>query len=294
MKILLIGTVEFSSRMLEKLLLLNADVVGLVSMPDNSLNSDYFDFREICLQRRIPHLQTTDINSTDSIQWIKDRSPDIIFCFGWSRLLKRELLALSPCGVIGYHPAELPSNKGRHPLIWALVLGLKRTGSSFFFMDEGADSGDIVSQAIIDIDYKDNARRLYEKVAVTAAEQLEKIYSDLLARSLKRVKQDGAKSNHWRKRGRSDGRIDFRMNSFAIYNLVRALSEPYPGAHIEYAGQDIKVWEVNEVSCQTVENIEPGKIIEIQGNRIFVKAGDNIIELVRHEFQRLPGVGDYL
>jgi len=63
-----------------------------------------------------------------------------------SSLLKKELLSLPPNGVLGYHPAKLPQNRGRHPLIWSLVLGLEESASTFYFMDEGADSGDILSQ----------------------------------------------------------------------------------------------------------------------------------------------------
>lgn len=80
-----------------------------------------------------------DINHLNNISWIKALSPDILLCFGWSSLLKEELLRIAPMGVLGYHPAELPYNKGRHPLIWAKVLGLEETASTFFFMDQTAD-----------------------------------------------------------------------------------------------------------------------------------------------------------
>lgn len=280
--------------MFDRLLTLKADIRGLVSMKDGSLNSDYFDFSETCNKLGIKHLQTNDINSPASLEWIKEKSPDIIFCFGWSRLLKKELLNIPSMGVIGYHPAKLPSNKGRHPLIWALALGLKETGSSFFFMDEGADTGDIVSQSIIPIDYEDNAEKLYSKITQAAEVQLEEIYSGLKNNSLKRLKQDNSKSNSWRKRTKVDGKIDFRMSSAAIYNLVRALSKPYPGAHLEHSGKEIKIWEAKEVDIGNIENAEPGKIIDIKGNSVYVKTGDKVIELVNHEFQSLPRVGEYL
>ena len=82
--------------------------------------------------------------------------PDIIFCFGWSSLIKSEVLNLTKLGVVGYHPAMLPNNRGRHPLIWAKILGLTQTGSTYFFMDEGADTGDILDQSSfeISIDYR--------------------------------------------------------------------------------------------------------------------------------------------
>ena len=76
-------------------------------------------------------------------------------------------------GVLGYHPAELPKNRGRHPIIWALVLGLKRTASTFFFMDEGADTGDILSQYKINISKNDNAETLYNRIIEVAMKQVD-------------------------------------------------------------------------------------------------------------------------
>ena len=89
----------------------------------------------------------------------------MIFCFGWSSLLKERVLNIPPMGVIGYHPAKLPENRGRHPLIWAIALGLENSASTFFFMDKGADSGDILSQVDFNISYQDDAQSVYQKVA---------------------------------------------------------------------------------------------------------------------------------
>ena len=84
-----------------------------------------------------------------------------------------KILSKSPIGVIGFHPAALPANRGRHPIIWSLALGLKSTASTFFFMDKNVDSGDILSQASIKISDSDDARSLYDKVTKTALSQIE-------------------------------------------------------------------------------------------------------------------------
>ena len=131
--------------------------VGVCTLKKSPFNADHVDLSPLCRKHRIPVTYTPDINSDESIIWIKKLVPDIIFCFGWSRLLKSNVLNVAPKGVVGYHPATLPANRGRHPLIWALVLGLKQTGSTFFFMDEGSDSGDILSQLQIKITETDDA-----------------------------------------------------------------------------------------------------------------------------------------
>ena len=101
--------------------------------------------------------------------------PDAIYCFGWSHLLSQEVLRAAPLGCVGYHPALLPWNRGRHPIIWALALGLSQTGSTFFLMDEGADTGDILSQRTVPIEDEDDAGTLYEKLKAVACNQTEEI-----------------------------------------------------------------------------------------------------------------------
>lgn len=173
MKILFVGTVEFSYKALEKLIELKAELVGVCTKDKSNFNSDFADLTLLCEENKIPYKFVDDINSKENIEWINTLNPDIIFCFGWSNLIKKELLNLPIMGVIGYHPASLPQNRGRHPLIWALVLGLNQSGSTFFFMQEGADDGDILSQKEFEILYEDDAKSLYNKVSKIALNQIQ-------------------------------------------------------------------------------------------------------------------------
>jgi methionyl-tRNA formyltransferase len=177
-----------------------------------------------------------------------------------------------------------------------LVLGLEETASTFFFMDEGVDSGDILSQKKIEITYEDDAMSLYNKIIEIAKKQLEELLPDLDRFSYKRTPQDHSKANYWRKRTEDDGKIDFRMSSRAIYNLVRGLTRPYVGAHLIYRGRKIKIWKVREIDCVDFKNLEPGKVIYVDPSdkTIVVKAYDNCIEIIEHEFDPLPEIGEYL
>ena len=293
MKIMFIGTVEFSYKALKKLIELNAEIVGVCTKKKSDFNSDFKDLTPLCKKVDIPFKYVDDINSNENIDWIRSLSPDIIFCFGWSNLIKKDLLTLPKMGIVGYHPALLPKNRGRHPLIWALVLGLSDSGSTFFFMTEGADDGDILSQEKVKILYEDNAKSLYDKVSNIALRQIEDFLPKLQNNSFKTIKQNNDLANVWRKRGKVDGKIDFRMTSRAIYNLVRALTKPYIGAHVEYNGQDISIWKVEEVEFDQ-NNIEFGKVLENDGKSIVVKTYDKAIKIIDHGFKELPKVGEYL
>ena len=293
MKILFIGTVEFSYKALKKLIELNAEIVGVCTKNKSDFNSDFADLTPLCKQADVPIKYVDDVNSSENIEWVRGLNPDIIFCFGWSNLIKKGLLGLPKMGVVGYHPALLPKNRGRHPLIWALALGLNISGSTFFFMTEGADDGDILSQEKVEILYEDDAKSLYDKVSNIALRQIETFLPKLQNNSFEIIKQNNDLANVWRKRGRTDGKIDFRMTSRAIYNLVRALTKPYVGAHVEYNGQDISIWKVEEVEFDQ-SNIEFGKVLENNGKSFIVKTYDKAIRIIDHDFKELPKVGEYL
>lgn len=293
MRIVFIGSVEFSLRTLEHLLKMDADIVGVCTLSESKFNTDHVDLSSICEAHNIPTLLVDDINSTESITWINDKSPDVVFCFGWSKLLGKELLNIAALGVIGFHPAALPANRGRHPLVWALVLGLDKTASTFFFMDADADNGDILSQSEIIINFTDDARSLYDKVINTALGQIETFVPQLANGKYIRTKQNQELGNSWRKRSVADGKIDWRMSANSIHNLVRGLTKPYVGAHFILDNNEIKVWKTI-VICDVPKNIEPGKVMMLQGRAPVIKCGDDAIALLETEPLIDIAVGSYL
>ncbi|MGE5581372.1 MAG: methionyl-tRNA formyltransferase [Bacillota bacterium] len=295
MKIVFIGTVDFSKQALIKLIAMKENILAVITKAKSNFNADFANLTEVCRENHLEYRYADNINNNDMLTYIKDKQPDVIFCFGWSQLIKNDLLKIPKIGVIGFHPALLPQNRGRHPIIWALALGLTETGSTFFLMDEGADSGDIISQKKVMIDYSDDAGSLYKKISATALQQLEEFVPALKSNTLRASRQNSVLANYWRKRTEKDGEIDWRMSSSAIYNLVRALTKPYVGAHFIYKGNKFKVWQVAEEKVGLYNNLEPGKVIKVyQDNSFLVKTGENCIRVLRHELNVTIGEGEYL
>jgi methionyl-tRNA formyltransferase len=292
-RIVFIGSVQFSLSALSKLHEMNADIVGVCTKSSSPQNSDHVDLSSFCIERGITWRYIEDINSKDSIDWISELEPDVIFCFGWSHILKDELLRIAPLGVLGFHPTKLPKNRGRHPIVWALALGLTETGSTFFFMDSGVDSGDIVSQAQIPIQGDDNARTLYKKITDVALRQIEEFYPLLVSGAFCKIKQEESLANVWRKRVKSDGLIDWRMSAESIHNLVRGLSAPYVGAHFMFKGEEIKIWQTKPL-YDFPNNLEPGKVILITEMGPVVKCGIGAICLLNTSSEFKTIKGDYL
>jgi methionyl-tRNA formyltransferase len=293
-KIVFIGCVEFSFNALVTLLQNpKAEIVGILTRRTSPSNSDFQSLESIAQEKSIPYVLAEEKTEAEILHWMKSASPDVAYCFGWSKLLKSEFLSLPRLGIVGFHPAKLPQNRGRHPLIWALALGLKETASTFFFMDEGADSGDILSQEGILITESDDAKSLYAKMTDIALKQIHTFTQDLAAGQIQRKKQEHALTNHWRKRSKLDGTIDWRMPATGIHNLVRALARPYPGAHFVSMGQEIKLWKTR-IQPEAPANFEAGKVLSIHGKEITIKCGTGAICLIDHELKDLPQKGSYL
>ena len=299
MRIVFIGCVDFSCALLIQVLTLrDAEVVGVVTRESSNFNADFRSLKPLADQAYIPCFIDAGNRQEEMAAWITSLSPDVIYCFGWPYLLRKAILGIPSLGVIGYHPTALPKNRGRHPIIWTLALGLTETASSFFFMDEGADSGDILSQKSLKVRREDTAATLYTRLKEIALSQVQEFTPLLAAGTFPRNPQDHSKANYWRKRSNVDGKVDWRMPSEGIYNLVRALTHPYPGAHIEWEGSEIKVWQCEVLQENYLDeeslNFEPGRVLAASAECVDIRCGEGVIRLVRHGFHTLPRMGAYL
>ena len=297
MKIVFAGCVEFSYSVLAHLLLdKKCDIAGVITRRASSFNADFRSLELLAAQAGIPCFFDTGNNQDDMARWLGEIAPDVVYCFGWSSLLKKEILAIPRLGVVGYHPTALPQNRGRHPIIWALALGLSETASTFFFMDEGADSGDILSQVAVEISPSDDAASLYGKLVHAALRQVTTFTAQLASGAYPHIPQDHSRASYWRKRTKSDGRIDWRMSSHSINNLVRALTRPYVGAHCEYGNNEIKIWKAEQAApvLSGTERTEPGKVLKVQGRTFLIKCGEGVLRIREHEFDAMPQEGEYL
>ena len=298
MKIGFIGCVQSSAKLLETLLQLESnlvDVVGVVTLNSSAINADHYDLAPICRRHNIPYCYHDGSDKEKSRKFLEDLRPDVIYCFGWSYLLDRDMLALTSLGVIGFHPAKLPQNRGRHPIIWALALGLDETASTFFKMDAGADSGPILSQVDIPISTHDNANSLYKKILSTAQKQVREFTIALASGEGELSIQDESRATYWRKRSRKDGMIDWRMHAGTIHNLIRALSHPYPGAEFIYRGQSVLVWDSELVGTRFEKTIEPGQVIDVTANCVLVKCAEDTALAIKNFSPEINLIkGEYL
>lgn len=293
MKILFVGCVKSSERFLKAIYYkTNAEIIGVVTKTQSNFNADHVSLHNFCKKNNIDWLDYE--NNGQLLGWVRLKKPDIIYCFGWSHLLPNEIYSMPPLGTVGYHPTLLPKNRGRHPIIWTLVLGLKETGSTFFYLTDTPDAGDILNQRKITVEGSDNANTLYEKLLIAGEQQAIQMTNDIMGGKLTPIKQDEKHASYWRKRTKEDGKIDWRMNAKTILNLINALTKPYIGAHFEYNQIDIIVWKAEIVECKGFENIEPGKIVDADSETFTVKTADKLLRILEFQGDFIPEIGEYL
>lgn len=158
-------------------------------------------------------------------------SPDYFFCFSYSMILNQDILDIPHFGVINIHGGLLPEFRGANIYNWALIEDAKETGMTAHFMQEGIDDGDIIFQKKVPVLETDTAKTLRAKINPTGFEMLKEI-KNMIERGekLPRTPQDESKSKYYRRRNPEDGLIDWTKPDREIFNLVRALVDPWPGA----------------------------------------------------------------
>ncbi|MCJ7810496.1 MAG: formyltransferase, partial [Desulfobulbaceae bacterium] len=178
----------------------------------------------------IPVYAPEDINHPIWVQRMKEMNPDVLFSFYYRNMVGSPILAIPPGGCLNLHGSLLPAYRGRCPINWVLVNGEKETGVTLHYMTPRPDDGEIVCQRRIVIDRNDTAKALHEKAADATSEMLDEILPQIANGSAPRQPQDPAKASYYGGRGPADGEIDWFGNSEQVRNLVRAVTEPFPGA----------------------------------------------------------------
>jgi methionyl-tRNA formyltransferase len=227
-----------------------ANVVGVVTLqgPVDPNRSGQCSFDEVSAALGAELVETSDINSEDTLEAVGALEPELVFVVGWSQLVRDPFIALAREGVFGMHPTLLPRHRGRAPIPWAILTGLARTGVTLFeIVDATADSGAIVGQAVVDIAPDETATTLFDRLATAHVDLIREYVPQIVARNAPRSPQDASRASHWPKRVPGDGIIDWETRAPYLYAWVRAQTRPYPGAFTFLGEEKIVVWQARPV-----------------------------------------------
>jgi methionyl-tRNA formyltransferase len=185
----------------------------------------------------LPFIYGDDPKAPELAAAVAQARPDLIFSFYYRAMIPTAVLALAPAGAFNMHGSLLPQFRGRAPTNWAVLHGATETGATLHEMVAQPDAGAIVDQSAVPILPDDDARQVFDKVTVAAEQVLWRSLPALLAGHAARQPNDLSRGSYYGGRKPEDGRIDWAQPAADVYNLIRAVAPPYPGAFTEIGGQ---------------------------------------------------------
>lgn len=198
---------------------------------------------EIASTTETPLLKIYNINDVTVQEHLKKYDIDWLFLIGWSQIAHEQVLLVPKQGVIGMHPTLLPIGRGRASVPWAILKGLEKTGVTAFKLDAGVDTGPIVDQVSIDLNPRETATTLYEKVDIGHKLLMKSVCEKILSKELGLTVQDESLATLWPGRTPADGELSKDMPVITVDRLVRATTKPYPGAFIIFESKKLVIWE---------------------------------------------------
>ncbi|MGQ7745144.1 bifunctional UDP-4-amino-4-deoxy-L-arabinose formyltransferase/UDP-glucuronic acid oxidase ArnA [Pectobacterium brasiliense] len=250
-------------------------------------NHFYASVAKAAAEMDVPVFAPEDVNHPLWVNRIRELAPDVIFSFYYRTLLSDDILQLPSFGAFNLHGSLLPRYRGRAPVNWVLVNGETQTGVTLHKMVSRADAGDIVAQSVVAIDEEDTALTLHGKCRTAAAALLAQQLPLIRSREITLTPQDDSRASYFGRRTAADGLIDWQKSACEINNLIRAVTEPYPGAFTFLGERKVIIWRARVVKVNRVKSNdvrangvkqEPGAIIST--SPLVVSCGEDALEIV--------------
>ncbi|MCL6363920.1 bifunctional UDP-4-amino-4-deoxy-L-arabinose formyltransferase/UDP-glucuronic acid oxidase ArnA [Pectobacterium carotovorum subsp. carotovorum] len=239
-------------------------------------NHFYASVAKAAAEMDVPVFAPEDINHPLWVNRIRELAPDVIFSFYYRTLLSDDILQLPAFGAFNLHGSLLPRYRGRAPVNWVLVNGETQTGVTLHKMVSRADAGDIVAQSVVAIDDDDTALTLHGKCRTAAAALLAQQLPLIRSREITLTPQDESRASYFGRRTAADGLIDWHKSAREINNLIRAVTEPYPGAFTFLGERNVTIWRARVVKDKI--GGEPGAILST--SPLVVSCGEDALEIV--------------
>jgi methionyl-tRNA formyltransferase len=290
-RIVFFGYSEVGFECLSLLLERSDNVVALVTHEDNPDEKIWFKTPASAAKANIPVFTPQNINTPEWIERITSLQPDLILSAYYRHMISTKILGLARLGAFNVHGSLLPKYRGRAPINWAVLHGEPRIGMTLHRMVRRADAGAIVDQEGVDIGPRDTAEQAFRKALPCARRVLGRQIEALLAGTARETQQDETQATYFTGRTPEDGRIRWTQTSGQIFNLIRAVTDPYPGAFTDVAGARLMIWWAETDSPAVRELTQPARAGRTQPGEVLslspfvVATGDGAIELTRIEWR---------
>jgi len=295
MRIIFMGTPEFAVPALQQLWSSQHQLVAVYTSPDKPAGRGRelspSPVKRVAIERGLEVRQVRSLKDENAVASLAQLQPDVIVVASYGLILPKKVLAIPPCGCINLHPSLLPRHRGPTPIPSAILAGDAETGVSIMLMDEGIDTGPILSQQKVPIAPDDTAGSLTEKLSQLSARLLMETLPGWLSGSITPQPQREADATYTRLLDKADGEIDWRLPAVDIERRVRAF-HPWPGCYTRWRGKTLKVMAATPLAGKRGT---PGQTMATDDG-VGIQTGDGTLVLrqVQLEGKRPMDIAEFL
>lgn len=281
MRIVFMGTPEFSVPVLEALVKEGHDIAGVVTQPDKPRGRGKAvlmpPVKEKALEYGIKVYQPVKVREPEFIQVLKGLEPDIMVVVAFGQILPGTVLEIPPLGCVNIHASLLPKYRGAAPIQWAIIDGEKETGVTTMMMDEGLDTGDMLLKTVVPVAEDETGDSLHDKLSAAGAGLIIETLRRIEDGTIVRIPQTEEGTCYAKMLKKTMGDMDWTMEAEALERLVRGLNS-WPGTYTGWNGKTLKIWKAQALSCE-YDGV-CGEVVHVDKDRILVKTGKGILSLL--------------
>ena len=280
MKVVFMGTPDFAVGALEALVEAGHEVVAVVTQPDKpkgrGKEMQQTPVKVCALKHNIEVFQPVKIKHKEAVEVLKGYGAELFVVAAFGQILSKEILDMPKYGCVNIHASLLPKYRGAAPIQWAILDGEKETGVTIMQMNEGLDTGDMLTKVIVPIEDTDTGESLFDKLAEAGAKLLIETIPQIEAGEVTPQPQDDSFSTYAKMIKKEMGLIDWKKEAVVLERLVRGMNS-WPSAYTHFNGKTLKVWE-SEVEMGNHDDA-PGTVVEVTKNSIKVQTGQDLLVL---------------
>lgn len=293
MKVIFMGTPDFSVGTLEAILAAGHEVAAVVTQPDKPKGRggavSMSPVKETALKHSLTVLQPQKARDEEFIRQLREYQAEVIVVVAFGQILSPEIIHMPKYGCINVHASLLPKYRGSSPIQWAVIDGCEYSGVTTMLMDEGIDTGDILLERKVTLDAKETGGSLFDKLSGVGAELLVETLEAIKKGTVHPVKQQEEESTYVKMISKSFGEIDFTKSAVQIERLIRGLN-PWPSAYTHLDGKILKIWDADVYSkeeavrqfpdCKSeIENAAVGSIAAVTAHTFLIQCGEGLLKV---------------
>ncbi len=298
MRVIFMGTPDFSVGTLEALAAAGHDVCLAVTQPDKPKGRggkmQYTPVKEKAAAYGIPVYQPKKVRDPECVEELRKYHADVIVVVAFGQILPKSILEMTPYGCINVHASLLPKYRGAAPIQWAIIEGESVTGVTTMQMDEGLDTGDMIMKTVVPIADDETGETLHDKLADAGAKLCVETLKALEEGTAKREKQGESPTAYAKMLTKDLGNIDWKQPAVKIERLIRGLNS-WPGTYSRWDGKVMKIWRAEVVrdgedtedgGTGQPEDVLPGTVTAVGKNDFEVQTGDGTLRVLEVQ---MPG-----